>query len=433
MSTTTAAADTPVRSARRELAAATVGGVVELFDWTLYGVLAPYFAAQIFPGGDPLTKLLAAYLGFAVGFLARPLGSAVMGRLADTHGRRFVMTLSVMTIAIGSLLIGIAPTYATAGATGAVLIVIVRFAMGLSVSGELASSAAFVTETAPRARRFLYSAVSYGGGMLGQLLSFAVLAVLLAGFGKEGLENGAWRYGFLFGAVLGLAALWIRRSVDEPEEFVRTRASGARPKVLPLLRANLRKLLAVFFMTVGSTMSLYFGTLYLPQFAAKAGVVSAAAASSLIMVAIAVQFVAMVVFGKLSDRLSPLTLTRVGLGYLAVATVPLMSLLLSGALPFLLVACLYVIGVAPALAVLNVVGGLLFPVHIRAIAIGLSTSLAVAAFGGTFPLVAEAMTGSGHPDWVGWYAAAGAVISLVASLFIRRQDLRHGESRSLAG
>ncbi|MBO4271855.1 MFS transporter [Microbispora triticiradicis] len=427
MTTTSHTVTAPERPARRELTAATVGGVVEFFDWTLYGVLAPYFAQQIFPGGDSLTKLLAAYMGFAVGFFARPVGSVIMGRIADTRGRRFTMTLSVAVIAIGSLLIGLAPTYATAGVTGAVLIVVVRFAMGLSVAGELASTAAFVTETAPRSRRFLYSAVSYGGSALGQLLSFAVLSILLIAFGKEGLENGAWRYGFLLGAVLGLVALWIRRSVEEPEEFVRTRASQERPKVGPLLRAALRTLLTLFFVTVGSTMSVYFGTLYLPQFAIGAGVVSASAGPVLIMVAVLVQFIAMVVFGKISDRLGPLTLTRIGLLYLAVATVPLMSALLSGAVPFLLAACLYVLGVAPALAVLNVLGGRLFPVHVRATAIGVSTSLAVASFGGTFPLVAEAMAGSGHQDWVGWYAAAGAAVSLVASLFIRRSDFRDDE------
>ncbi|XVQ82999.1 MFS transporter [Microbispora siamensis] len=428
MTTTSHPVTARERPARRELTAATVGGVVEFFDWTLYGVLAPYFAQQIFPGGDSLTKLLAAYMGFAIGFLTRPLGSVIMGRIADTRGRRFTMTLSVSVIAIGSLLIAVAPTYASAGVTGAVLVVVVRFAMGLSVAGELAGSAAFVTETAPRSSRFLYSAVSYGGSALGQLLSFAVLSVLLMGFGREGLENGAWRYGFFAGAVLGLAALWIRRSVEEPEEFVRTRASSERPRVGRLLRANLRKLLTLFFMTVGSTMSVYFGTLYLPQFAIGAGIVSPSAGSTLIMVAVLVQFVAMVVFGKLSDRLGPLTLTRIGLLYLAVVTVPLISALLAGTVPFLLAACLYVIGVAPMLAVLNVLGGRLFPTHIRALAIGISTSLAVASFGGTFPLVAEAMAGSGHQDWVGWYAAAGAAVSVIASLFVRRSDFRDDES-----
>lgn len=427
MTTSTPMVTAPERPARRELTAATVGGVVEFFDWTLYGVLAPYFAQQMFPGGDSLTKLLTAYMGFAVGFFARPLGSVIMGRIADTRGRRFTMTLSVSVIAIGSLLIGLAPTYATAGVTGAVLIVVVRVVMGLSVAGELASSAAFVTETAPPSRRFLYSAVSYGGSALGQLLSFAVLAILLVVFGKDGLESGGWRYGFLLGALLGLVALWIRRSVEEPEEFLRTRASRERPKVGPLLRANTRKVLTLFFVTVGTTMSVYFGTLYLPQFAIGAGVVSASAGPVLIMVAVLVQFIAMVVFGKFSDRLGPLTPTRIGLVYLSVMTVPLMSALLAGKVPFLLAACLYVIGVAPALAVVNVLGGRLFPVQIRALAIGVSTSLAVASFGGTFPFVAEALVGSGHGGWVGWYAATGAAVSVVASFFISRSDFRPDE------
>lgn len=146
---------------RRELLAATVGSVVESFDWNVYAVLAPFFAAQLFPGG-PTGALLVAYAGFAVGFVARPVGSALIGRLADTRGRRFGLTVSMTVIAAASLVIALVPARGQIGIWAAVLVVLARLVQGLAYGGETPTVAAYVTETAPRRRRFLYSAI--GGG-----------------------------------------------------------------------------------------------------------------------------------------------------------------------------------------------------------------------------------------------------------------------------
>lgn len=146
-------APAPARRPRRELAAATVGSVVEAYDWTIYGILAPYFAEALFPGTSPTAKLIAAYLGFALGFLVRPLGSVLIGRLTDTRGRRYGLTLTVGLIAAGSLFLAVIPGYAAIGLAAPLLVVGARLVQGLSVGAENPSVAAYVTETAPAGRR----------------------------------------------------------------------------------------------------------------------------------------------------------------------------------------------------------------------------------------------------------------------------------------
>lgn len=138
---------------RRELLAGTVGAVVESFDWTIYAVMAPFFASQMFAGGSELTKLLAAYAGFAVSFVVRPFGSYALGRLADSRGRRFALMVSMGTICVGSLLIAALPTAATIGIAAPILLVLLRALQGFAMGGEAPSVAAYIAETAPEHRR----------------------------------------------------------------------------------------------------------------------------------------------------------------------------------------------------------------------------------------------------------------------------------------
>jgi MFS transporter, MHS family, alpha-ketoglutarate permease len=252
--------------ARKELVAATVGGFVESFDWMIYAAMAPFFAVQIFPGVDPITALLGAYVGFAAGFVARPLGSVLIGRMADRHGRRLALVVSV-----------------------------------------LGSAAAYVTETAPAGRRYTYSAISYAGVVAGPMLAFATVGVLLAVLGQEQVQAGGWRIVFVLAAVAGLAALWIRSAVAETHAFTEQQAADRRAqheqmRLWPVLRQNLRLVVAIFFAVVGGTIAVYFGTVYLPVYAALNGVTTQADAAQLMTPALIVLLLLMVVAGRPGDR-----------------------------------------------------------------------------------------------------------------------------------
>ncbi|MFE5588411.1 MFS transporter, partial [Kitasatospora sp. NPDC056531] len=391
-------------SRRRELAAATVGSVVESFDWNIYAVLAPYFAADLFGHGKGgVNGVLGAYATFAVGFGARPVGSYLIGRLSDTRGRRFALSLGMAVIAAASLGIAALPGQRTIGAWAAVLAVAARVVQGLAFGGEAPSVAAYVTETAPPRHRFAFSSVSYGGIILGSLLSFGVLTLLIHTIGKSGLESGGWRWGFVVAALLGLGAVWVRRAAPESAEFHRARAraeAGGRPPFLRMLGEHRWAVLTVFLNTLGGTVGYYFALVYLPQYAAAYHVIDKEQAASFMTVVLGVVLVTMLLTGAAADRFGLLPVARLGFWL----PIPLVGILLAGLragwLPFQVVAVLLGMLVATVLGTLNVFTGLLFPTEVRAVGLGVVNAATIAAFGGTFPLLAE---------WLGHHNGLGVI------------------------
>lgn len=412
--------------ARKELAAASVGGVVEGYDWMIYAVMAPYFAIQMFPGDNPAAQLLAAYIGFAVGFIARPLGSILIGRFADRHGRRAALVLSMVSIAAANLVIALTPTASAIGIWAAVIVVTARLAMGISFGGEIPSASAYITETAPAKRRFSYSAIASLGGVIGPILAFITLAILLGVQGEEALTAGGWRIAFIIAAIAGLVALWIRSSVQESAEF-KARKRAPVP-VWPVFRANARLIVATFFACAGGTVAYYLGTVYLPGYADQHGVIERAAAEKMMPAALLVMLLAMLVAGRLSDRFGAFNIFRTGYFLLAVGTPPMLLLLAKGVLPYLVTAVIYLSCFALVLAQANVIFSQLFPTSIRVIGYGVPYTLSAAIFGGTTPVVAQSFAAAGHPSAVIWYASAVAIVSLLATLAIRRSDIKIKEN-----
>ncbi|CAM04864.1 MHS family alpha-ketoglutarate permease-like MFS transporter [Saccharopolyspora erythraea NRRL 2338] len=405
---------------RRELLAGAVGAAVESFDWTIYAVMAPYFASQMFAGDDELTKLLAAYAGFAVSFVVRPLGSYLFGRLADSRGRRFALVASMGTICLGSLLISALPTAASIGIAAPVLLVLLRAVQGVAMGGEPPSVAAYITETAPKDRRFLYSGLSHGGVIVGNVLCFAVVGFLLLWMGERGVADGGWRLGFVFAALFGLLAFWVRRTAAESGAFERAATSGAAQPVR--VRAHVRNMVAVFLMTTGTTVGYYFGTTYLPAYAAQVGVAHAASNNLSMIPSLLVLLVAMAVSGLLADRFGGMRVFRAGVGMLVVITVPVMAGLAGGVLPLWAATVIYlVLGVGPTVALVNVLFTRMFPVGVRVVCMGLPYTLAVALFGGTFPMVAQALGAVGLLHAVPWVAASLAAVSLAGTAVLKRE------------
>lgn len=406
----------------RVVVASTAGIFVESLDWTVYGLLAPYFAGQVFPGADPVTKVLGAYLVFAVGFVARPVGSYVMGRITDTRGRRAGLLASVSLIAVGSAVIALAPTYAVAGWWAAVVVVVARALQGIAMGGEVATAATYVVEVAPAARRHRYGAFAYSGDALGTLAATVVLAVLLGVLGPDGVRDGGWRIAFGVAAACGLLAVWIRRGVPESAVFERARAAGAEPAG-PLLRRHAGRMGLAFMLTIGSTMGVYFGSVYLPELAGHTGRYTEAQATSQHTVALACLLVAMIASGFLADRFGPLALIRTGFTAAAVLVVPLMLGLAAGVVPYLVAAPVFTICVGLQLGVTPVAGARLFPVPVRAVALGVPAGAAIAVFGGTFLFVAEWLVSEGALRVVPVYAAAGLAVSAVGSWLVHERLL----------
>ncbi|MEV6072394.1 MFS transporter [Nocardia sp. NPDC052001] len=399
---------------RRELAAATVGGIVESFDWTVYVVFAAFFTADLF-GSDSLGATIVAYGGFAVGFVSRPIGSVCFGRVSDSRGRRFNLLLCMSIISVASIAIALLPTAATIGVWSAVALVALRIVQGLAYGGEGPTIAAYVAETAPRRHRFLFSAISYGGIMVGSLLVFLTVAILNATIGEQALRAGGWRWGFVAGGLLGVLALWIRAYAPESGEFEGDRASAAprSPAIGTVFRAHRRALLTIFLFTLGGTVTYYFALVYLPKFAAAAGVADTASATSFMTVVLVVVLVAMLIIGALADRFGVLPIMRITFAFNVICVLPVTLAMVRGVLPFELAAIVLGLGAAGFSAVSSVLCALLLPADVRAVGAGLVSTVTVAVFGGTFPMVAEAL-GAAQLRWVVPVYVFAAALALLA-------------------
>ncbi len=413
----TRAGNPPVPRAR-VVVASTAGIFVESLDWTVYALLAPYFAEQIFPGDNQTAARLGAYAVFAAAFLARPVGSLLMGRITDVRGRRAGLVASVALLAIGSLIIAITPTYSSVGLLAAGIVLIARLLQGIGMGGEVATAATYVVEVAPANRRHRYGAFAYSGDAFGTLAGTAVLVALLAVMQTSGVESGGWRIAFFVAAACGALAFWIRTGVPESEVFTHAREAGYKP-AWPQIRSHLPRMFLAFGLTIGSTMGVYFGSIYMPSFAVHSGLVDEKAATSIQLVALGVLVVSMIASGFLSDRFGPLEMIRIGFTGAAVLVVPLMWGFLNGVVPLIVAAPALTMFIGLQLGVTPVAGARLFPVPIRGVGLGIPAALAIALFGGTFLYVAEWLVSKDQITLVPVYAGIGLTISAVGSWLVR--------------
>ena len=203
------------RSPILAIVGASSGNLVEWYDFYVYSFTSLYFAAAFFPAGDRTSQLLNTAGIFAAGFLVRPLGGWLFGRIADKAGRRTSMMIAVLTMCAGSLMIAVLPTYATVGAAAPVLLLVARLIQGLSVGGEYGTSATYMSEVAIAGRRGFYAAFQYVTLIGGQLLAVLVLIILQQFLSTAELHAWGWRIPFVIGAVAALVALFLRSTLVE--------------------------------------------------------------------------------------------------------------------------------------------------------------------------------------------------------------------------
>ena len=432
----------PDRGRLRAIIGGSVGNLVEWYDWYTYSAFALYFAGSFFPTGDATAQLLNTAAVFAVGFFMRPVGSWLLGRYADRHGRRAALTRSVWLMCAGSLLIAVTPSYATIGVAAPVLLVVARLLQGLSVGGEYGASATYLSERAGRARRGYYTSFQYVTLILGQLLALTVLLVLQRVMPEASLVAWGWRIPFVFGALAAIVAVWMRHALDETESFTRAQQARVRAEAAPHgvasaasvvgdaparglrgLARHRRATWTVFGLTAGGALAFYVCTTYAQKFLVNTTGLSKAVASQVNAITLVGFMLLQPLVGALSDRIGrrPILLTFGVLGTLG--TVPLLTAL-ETATPLravlLLGAALTVVTCYTSINA--VVKAELFPTEVRALGVALPYSLAVSLFGGTAEYVALWLKGLGHERWFYWYATTVIAASLV--VYWRMPDTR---------
>ncbi|MFB8000854.1 MFS transporter [Nocardia sp. NPDC056000] len=401
-----------------------IGNLVEWYDWYVYAAFSVYFAKSFFPDGDPTAQLLSTAAVFAVGFLMRPIGGWALGRYADRFGRRAALTLSVTVMAAGSLIIAATPSYATIGLAAPVILLLARLLQGLSVGGEYATSATYLSEVASAGKRGFYSSFQYVTLVAGQLTALGVQLVLLQFLSSAQMYSWGWRIPFLIGAFGAIVVMLLRRGMDESESF---RAESAAPQAksnrgsLRVLLQYPRECLLVVGLTLGGTVAFYTYTTYMQKYMVNTSGISKPTAAWINFAALLVFVVLQPIAGALSDRIGrrKLLITFGVLGTLG--TVPLMTLLGDTRNPFaafaLMLSALVII--TGYTSINAIVKAELFPTRIRALGVGLPYALTVAIFGGTAEMIALALKKAGHESLYFWYVSACVLISLVTYFFMR--------------
>ncbi|WP_406144293.1 MFS transporter [Streptomyces sp. NBC_01012] len=403
---------------RKAIVAGSVGNTVEFVDWALYGIFVKIIADVFFPKAEGAVALLSTLAVFAVGFVMRPVGAAVLGAYADRHGRKKGLSLTIGLMAGAGLIIAITPGYETIGIAAPVILLLARLAQGFSAGGEFGSSSAFLVESAAPGRRAFagsWQQVSVAGGVLiASLLGTAFTSLL----SDEALRSWGWRAAFVIGALLGLVGLWLRVTVEDTESFNEAKAGGQDRKnpLKAMFVEHPAAALRVAGITIAGTLTYYIWVNYLPTYANLTTGIPLKQALLSQTLCLLIFIVALPFAGLLSDKLGRKP-TLVGFaGGFVLLSWPMLHLLNDSFLVLFLVqltGMLLILGYSANCAVIMAEQ---FPPEVRSTGIALPYALAVAVFGGTAPYVTTWLSDSGHADKLWLYVSGAALLSLVVYL-----------------
>ncbi|QWI15396.1 MFS transporter [Bacillus wiedmannii] len=393
-----------------------VGNLIEWYDWYVYSAFAVYFSAEFFPKGDPTSQLLNTAAIFAVGFLMRPIGSLLMGRYADRHGRRAALTLSITVMAGGSLIIACTPSYESIGIMAPIILVLARLLQGLSLGGEYGTSATYLSEMASSGRRGFYSSFQYVTLVAGQMVALGVQIVLQQLLSEPDMKSWGWRIPFIIGAMGAVAVLWLRRTMDESEQFANIKSQKRESAgTVRALMKHPKAVLTVVGLTLGGTVAFYTYTTYLQKFMVNTVGLPKEVVSWINFAALLIFVVLQPIAGLLSDKIGrrPLLMAFGILGTLLTApiffflektTEPMVAFLL------MMVGLIIVTGYTSINAIVKAE---LFPTEIRALGVGLPYALTVAIFGGTAEFIALWLKSIGMESLFYFYVAGCIAISFI--------------------
>ncbi|WP_234313671.1 MFS transporter [Streptomyces sp. NBRC 109706] len=405
------------------LRAAVAGNVLEWFDWTLYSIFSTYIAAHFFDKSNPSSALLSTLAVFAVGFLARPLGGLVFGRLADRRGRKVVLVVTITIMSVSSLVIALIPGYDQIGVWASVVLLLARLAQGLAHGGESGVSYTYVSEIAPPKRRGLWSSSVFFAVTLGVMLATSLGWFCTTFFGDDGTQDYGWRGAFIFGALLGVLVLWLRRTAEETSHFNENEkpAGKEKPAAKPTLPRSqaVRIGLLVILLACGHNCAYYVWATFASSFAISQRDMDPQSAFTASLLAQAVALGMLVLWGNLSDRVGRRPMI-IAMGIAAIALYYPLSLLISDAPWTLFVAqavgmSVWAMGAAMYPAFISE----LFPTHTRAAGVAVATSVSVALFGGTAPYLMTWFDDHGVA-WVFWiWVGLLSSLAIVGGLIVR--------------
>ena len=411
---------------RRAVLACSIGQVFEIFDWVLYGYFASVIGRTFFPSGDPATELLNSLLTFGVGFLVRPLGAVVIGYFGDRYGRRRALVVTVGLMAVATGLTGLAPSYATAGLAGPIMLVICRLLQGFSTGGEWGGAAAFLVEYAPPGRRGLVGSYQQAATAIGAIAASLSAALLTSVLSPEAFASWGWRAPFIVGMALGPVGYYLRTRVAETPAFQRTE-QAREIKRMPLgdaLSTHGGLMLAAFGISIVGCVVNYVFIVYMPSYAFQTLKIDPGVALYSTTFANVIYLVVTPIVGGLSDRVGRKIMMFACSALSVVCAYPMFALLVH--MPSVS-ALVLVQGVSALILTLytGVICSILsemFPTNVRYTALSTSYGFAVAIFGGFGLYISQFLVKTtGDPVSPAYYVMAAGLVSFISVLFVKER------------
>lgn len=398
-------------SQKKVILAGTVGNAIEWFDWTIYATFAVFFAKQFFPSDDPTASLLATFAIFAVGFFMRPLGGIVLGIFSDRYGRKAALAATIIMMAGGSLMIGLSPTYESIGIFAPIILVLARLLQGLSLGGEFASAATYLSEMAPKNKRGFYSSFMFFSSAIGILMASGLAWALTSSLTETQMSEYGWRIPFILGAIGGLVGMWIRKSVPD-SEMTHKKESVKNPLAV-LIKRHPKETRRIVGISILTTFAFYIFVVYVPTYAIKVLGAEPQTAFAANTVGLIIFMLCQPVFGWLSDKIGRKPqLIVFAVGYL-VFFYPIIKWMDGTFASILLVELFGLVLYALYTAIGPAVMSEQFPTEVRAVGIGAPYNLMVALLGGTTPYVLTWLQSIGKQDYFYFMVLVGALLTLI--------------------
>ncbi|MEE1802380.1 MULTISPECIES: glycine betaine/L-proline transporter ProP [unclassified Streptomyces] len=417
------------QAVKRAVKAASLGNAMEWFDFGIYSYLAVTIGHVFFPSGNPTIELLSSFATFAVAFLVRPLGGMFFGPLGDRLGRKKILALTMMLMAVGTFAIGLIPSYDTIGLWAPALLILFRLVQGFSTGGEYGGASTFIAEYAPDKRRGYFGSFLEFGTLAGYVGAAGLVTALTAILGSDSMEAWGWRVPFLIGGPLGLVGLYLRLRLDETPAFQKLEAASAHASeaadtVEATTKDDLTKIFRQYWPSLILCIALvgaynitdYMLLSYMPTYLSdQLGYSETHGLLILLGVMVALMLVISQI-GKLSDRYGRKPLLMTGMLGFFFLSLPAFLLIKQGSIPAIVAGMLMLgLSLVCLLGTMSAALPALFPTNVRYGSLSVGYNLSASLFGGTTPLVITGLISLTGDDLMpAYYAMAAALVGVIA-------------------
>ncbi|NGN62518.1 glycine betaine/L-proline transporter ProP [Streptomyces sp. A7024] len=420
---------------KRAVKAASLGNAMEWFDFGIYSYLAVTIGHVFFPSGSDTAQLLSSFATFAVAFLVRPLGGMVFGPMGDKVGRKKVLAVTMIMMAIGTFAIGLVPSYATIGFWAPVLLILFRLIQGFSTGGEYGGASTFIAEYAPDKRRGFFGSFLEFGTLAGYVGAAGLVTALTATLGSDTMQDWGWRVPFLVAGPLGLVGLYLRLRLDESPAFQKLAdsttykasegasavESSAKGDLKRIFSKHLSRLIVCICLVGAYNVANYMLLSYMPTYLSDEMHYSESHGLLLLIATMVVLMLVISQVGRLSDRFGRKPLLTAGmLGFLALSA-PAFLLVKQGSVAAVLGGMLMLgLSLVCLLGTMSSALPAIFPTQVRYGGLAVGYNLSASLFGGTTPLIVTALISATGTDMLpAYYAMGAALIGLVTIAFMK--------------